>query len=194
MLAAVLPELAFSPDRKRWTREEAQKISELFPLARYELIQGELIDKMGQNPPHALVIAILTELLSRAFPGRVRIQSSIGLPEPDCHYSEPEPDVVLLRRNVREFSDRHPGPDDIALLIEVADSTLDTDRSVKSRLYARAGIAEYWIIDIPNRRTFVCRRPAGDEYLSVEILASGEPLEPLAGGPDHPLTLDSLLP
>jgi len=162
--------------RKLWTREEAARLAELFPLERYELIEGDLINKMGQNPPHALVIALLTTLLAKSFPDRVRIQSSITLPDPDGKYSEPEPDVVLLHKDVREFAERHPGPEDIALLIEVSDATVETDRTVKYRLYARAGIAEYWIIDIPRRRTVVCRRPSGDEYCSVQIFGADETL------------------
>ena len=180
------------PDhRKLWTREEAARLTELFPGERYELIEGELINKMGQRPPHAYIIAALTTLLAAAFPRRVRIQSSIALPDPDGRYSEPEPDAVLLHREDREFFARHPGPADIALLIEVADTSFAIDRSVKYRLYARAGIAEYWIIDIPNQRAIVCRRPEGEEYKSVTISAMDEKISPLAA-PGFLLSLDSL--
>src|SRR5689334_21841549 len=98
-----------------WTRSEMLKLAEVFPEQRFELIEGDLINKMGQNPPHAYVIARLNEILSRAFPGMVRIQSAITLPEPEGIRSEPEPDVVLLHRNSSEFYHRHPGPNDIAL-------------------------------------------------------------------------------
>ena len=134
----------------------------LAPGKRYELIEGELIDKMGQKPPHAYVITVLTKLLGAAFSGRVRIQSSINLPDPDGQYSEPEPDLVVLHNEDKEFFSRHPGPADIAVLIEVADTTFATDRSIKYRLYARAGISEYWIIDIPRQRAVVCRHPEGE--------------------------------
>jgi Uma2 family endonuclease len=177
---------------KRWTREEAAKLTELFPDKRYELIEGELINKMGQKPPHAYVIAVLTKLLGSAFPGRIRVQSSISLPDPDGQYSEPEPDVVLLHRESPEFFKRHPGPQDIALLIEVADTSLASDRSVKYRLYARAGITEYWIIDIETRRTIVCRYPAADEYKSVTIVEAAETVSLLVA-PDFALSLEHLL-
>jgi Uma2 family endonuclease len=176
--------------RKLWTRDEAAKLTALFPHERYELIEGELISKMGQNPPHALVIAVLNEILSKAFSGRVRIQSSISLPGPDGIYSEPEPDVVLLHGNVRQFSDKHPGPADIALLIEVSDTTFDLDRSVKYRLYARTGIAEYWIVDVSRRRTVVCKRPSGEEYNLVQIVSANEDLLVQ----DQSFALESLLP
>jgi Uma2 family endonuclease len=124
-------------------------------------------------------------------PGRIRIQSSINLPDPDGLYSEPEPDLVLLHKEDREFFSRHPGPADIALLIEVADTTFATDRSIKYRLYARAGIAEYWIIDIPRQRAVVCRYPEGDEYKSVTIFSATEEISPLAA-PGFALSLQSL--
>lgn len=179
MAAATTLETTVHPKRKLWTREEAEKLTELFPGERYELIEGELIDKMGQKPPHAYVISVLIAMLSAAFPGCVRSQSSITLPDPDGRYSEPEPDVLVTNKQAEEFMSRHPGPEDIALLIEVADTTFASDRTVKYRLYARTGIAEYWIIDIRNRRTVVCRRPSGDEYNSVTIFDASEEVTPL---------------
>jgi Uma2 family endonuclease len=178
--------------RKRWTREEAAKLVELFPDKRYELIEGDLINKMGQKPPHVYVIKLLHGALATVFgSGRVQSQSSIRLPDPDGQYSEPEPDVVLLHRESPEFFDRLAGPKDIALLIEVADTSFTFDRSVKYRLYARADIAEYWIIDITNRRTVVCRHPAGDEYKSVTIVDASEEITPLAA-PDFMFSLEHL--
>jgi Uma2 family endonuclease len=162
---------ALLDQRKVWTREDAALLSELFPHERLELIEGDLITKMGQKPPHAYVVALLTQLLVAAFPERVRVQLAISVPDP---YSEPEPDLAVLQGTIREFMDRHPGPSDIALVIEVADTSLALDRNIKYRLYARAGIAEYWIIDIAGRRAIVCRRPDGDEYRSVVIYEGAE--------------------
>jgi Uma2 family endonuclease len=159
--------------RRLWTVEESYRLAELFPGERYELIEGDIISKMGQKPPHASLVAMLHQLLSAAFPGMVRSQSAIRLPEPEGQYSEPEPDIALLTRDIREFGDRHPGPEDIALLIEISDTTFRMDREVKYRLYARAGIPEYWLADIQQRRTFVCSDPAGDEYTSVTIVDAG---------------------
>jgi Uma2 family endonuclease len=193
MDTAILPELALDPRRKRWTREEAERLSELFPLERYELIAGELINTMGQNPLHAVLVAVLMDLFLKVFPGCVRVRSSIALPDPDGRYSEPEPDLAVLHADVREFGDRHPGPEDIALLVEVADTTLRTDRDVKGRLYARAAITEYWILDVQRRQTLVCRQPAGDQYENVEIVSWAEPLTPLIGWPGEPLRIESAL-
>jgi Uma2 family endonuclease len=157
--------------RRVWTCEAASRVTEFFPDERLELIEGDLIDKTGQKPPHVYAIMVLNRLLSEAFPGRVRVQSSISVPDP---YSEPEPDLVVVSGRAEDFAERHPSPADISLVIEVADTSLTLDRTVKSRVYARAGIAEYWIVDIPGRRTIVCRRPDGDEYRAVEIYAEAE--------------------
>src|SRR5947209_13685712 len=178
MQAVETSERATGIRRKLWTRNEAAKLADMFPGERYELIEGELINKMGQKPPHAYVIAVLTKILGAAFSGRIRIQSSITLPDPDGQYSEPEPDIVLLYSADPQFFTRHPGPDDIALLIEVADATFAFDRSTKYRLYARARIQEYWIIDIPNRRAVMCRSPQGDDYRSVTIFNEQDTIAP----------------
>jgi Uma2 family endonuclease len=155
--------------RKVWTREDAAKLSDMFPGQRYELIEGDLINKMGQKPPHAYVIAVLTSILSLAFPHRVRIQSPIVLPEPEGVWSEPEPDVVLLRKDCSEFFHYHPNPQEITLLIEVSDTTFQIDRETKARLYSRCAIELYWIVDIQLRRILIFGTPGVEEYKSVTI-------------------------
>jgi Uma2 family endonuclease len=122
----------------------------------------------------------LDDLFHGAFRRRVRVQMAITLPEPDGKYTQPEPDLVLLHRDDAELSSRHPGTEDIALVIEVSDTTLRLDRTTKYRLYARAGIQEYWIVDIPQKRVFVCRDPHGDEYHSVRIFSADETISPSA--------------
>jgi Uma2 family endonuclease len=156
-------------ERKLWTRDEVARLSEIFPDQRYELIEGELIDKMGQNPPHAYVITMLNAILTNAFPGKVRVQSTITLPDPEGVRSEPLPDIAVVRKESSDYFYRHPGPQDIALLIEVADTSLQIDRVIKARLYARCGIELYWVVDIPGRRIIVYRNPGPDEYNSVTI-------------------------
>src|SRR5207248_2403399 len=113
-----------APQRKVWTRDEAARLTEILPGQRYELIEGELINKMGQKPPHAFLLALLNTVLSQNFPGRVRVQLPIALPDPEGITSEPEPDVLVLKNSSPEFMRRHPGPHDIALLIEVSDTTI----------------------------------------------------------------------
>jgi Uma2 family endonuclease len=160
--------------RKMWTREEAARLKDLFPDQRLELIEGDLINKMGQKPPHAYVLMVLTQVFSQAFPGRVRVQSAITLPDPEGIRSEPEPDVVILHQASADFFHRHPGPPDIALLIEVSDTSLSMDRETKARLYARCGIEMYWIVDIQRRRVLVLLHPSGEEYNSITTYEGNE--------------------
>lgn len=195
MATAILPELALDPRRKRWTVEEAYRIQEMLPdllPGRWELIEGELIDKMGQKPPHAWVITRLNVFLTQQFADRVRIQLPLSLPDPDRR-SEPEPDIVVLHSDARQFFDRHPGPGDVALLIEVADTTREVDLNIKSALYARYGVGEYWVIDIPQRCVVVHRGPSVDIYTSVEEIPCNKEVAAVFARFDAPLTLDTLL-
>jgi Uma2 family endonuclease len=143
---------------KRWTRAEFAKLDELFPDQLCELIEGHLINKMGQSPPHAHVIQLLTTILSVAFPYQVRIQSPITLPDPEGFRSEPQPDAVVLNKSFREIPG-HPRPEDIALIIEVSDTTLALDLTTKARLYSRCGIPEYWVVDVLQQQVMVFREP-----------------------------------
>jgi Uma2 family endonuclease len=194
MSVAILPELALSPNRMRWTREQTKKMADCGLIeGRYELIEGELISKMGQNPAHSYVIKQLNRILAQLFDGdRVQIQSPIRIPGPAGDFSEPEPDVVLLRRGGPEFLSRHPEPADIALLIEISDTSLAIDRGAKYQLYSRAGITEYWILDIKKGHAIVCRHPEDGIYRSEEILEASDQLTAL-DAPGLSLTLDSLL-
>jgi Uma2 family endonuclease len=177
--------------RRRFTVEQAYRIAELlFPGERWELIEGDIISKMGQKPPHAVLVGMLTGLLSKLFPDRVRIQLPLSLND---DYTEPEPDVVLLNKNMLEFARHHPGPADVALLIEISDTSLDTDTKIKKRLYARAGISEYWIMDIPHRCIRVCREPEGDEYKLVRIFSETEEVSS-PSAPGVSVCLKNLLP
>lgn len=110
-----------------------------------ELLDGIVVLKMTQHPPHATCVEYTTEALRAVLPAewRLRDQKPIRL-----RTSEPEPDVVVVRGPLSRYERRHPGPADVALVIEVADSSLDEDRSDKGRLYAQAGIACYWIVNL----------------------------------------------
>ena len=169
-----------SVERKLWTRDEYATLVEAFPEQRFELIEGELNDKMGQKPSHARVTAILNELLTTRYPGKTRIQAPITLPEPEGIRSEPEPDVVLLNKHVRSVPG-HPTPDDIELLIEVADTSLQMDSHLKARLYARCRIREYWIVDVQRRRLLTFSVPAGEEYRASRIYTADEDVVSASG-------------
>jgi Uma2 family endonuclease len=110
-----------------------------------ELLAGWLVYKMPKNPPHRIATRLAQQALEPVVPDGwyVDAQEPITLND-----SEPEPDVMIVRGETRDYRDRHPGPEDVALIVEVADSTLERDRGVKRMVYARAGIPVYWIINV----------------------------------------------
>ena len=184
------------PPRKRWTRSECESLEAagLLNTQRLERIEGELIDKMSKKRPHANAQSELHIWLGQIF-GVRRIQSEVSMdlrPE-DNPTNEPVPDLVVLARPLHEYRSANPGPADLLLVVEVADSTLRFDRSVKARLYARAGIVEYWVYDVNGQRLIVHREPRDGEYRSIQAYGKDESVAPLAA-PDSPCRIADLLP
>ena len=145
---------------------------------RLELIWGELRSMNPIGSPHASAIDWLTEWSLFAMPRgtfRVRIQNPVAFIEQD---SEPEPDVVWAKP--RDYGPGHPTADDVFLLIEVAESSLDFDRGEKAHLYAAAGILDYWIVNLVDRTVDVYRDPQGGQYGNVQSFGPTSILAPLA--------------
>jgi hypothetical protein len=143
----------------RFSVEQYEKMIETGVLTsedRVELIEGIVIQKMTQHPPHATAIDYTADVLRPLLPGgwRLREQKPIKLSD-----SEPEPDIVLVRGPLHLYERRHPRPADITLVIEVADTTLETDRRDKGRAYARARIQCYWIINLSEHQVEVYTEP-----------------------------------
>ena len=111
---------------------------------RYELIDGEILEKMAKNPPHIIALMLLAAWLEGIF-GRyfVRTQDPVVVPVPDEVSTEPEPDFAVTRAPTTAYAADNPGADDILLVGEVSDSTLNYDLHVKANLYGVAGIPEY---------------------------------------------------
>lgn len=183
------------PNRLRWTRQQCEAIQDAGILTgRYELIDGEIISKMGQKPPHAYVVSALFTWLIRLFGVEfVRIQSTIDLSASSPDYDEPEPDAAVSAQPYTHYADRHPGPKDLLLLAEVSDTTLRFDLNTKASLYARAGIREYWVVDIGGRRILVHRQPLPEGYGEVLAYSVEEAVATLAR-PDAPVRVSELLP
>jgi Uma2 family endonuclease len=123
-----------------------------------ELLDGWLVSKIPKNPPHRVVTRLIRQALERLVPAAWYVDTQEPITTAD---SEPEPDVVVVRGETRQYVDRHPGPEDVGLVVEVADTTLQRDRTSKKRLYARAGIPVYWIVNLPERRCEVYSAPSG---------------------------------
>ena len=183
------------PNRIRWTRTQCEAIRDAGVLTgRYELIDGEIISKMGQNPPHRIALVILREWLTAGFGGmHVQVQSSIEVDAADPMHNEPEPDAAVTAEPATAYPDGHPGPADLLLVVEVSDTTLRFDRITKALLYARAGIHDYWVLDLVGRQLFVHRQLAADGYMEVIAYAAGERAAPLAR-PEVAVLVAELLP
>jgi Uma2 family endonuclease len=123
-----------------------------------ELLEGWLVAKMPKNPLHRAVTRLLRQVLERLVPAEWYVDSQEPITTDD---SEPEPDVVVVRGETRHYLDRHPGPHDAGLVIEVADTTLQRDRGFKKRLYARASIPVYWIVNLSDNQCEVYTEPSG---------------------------------
>ena len=157
---------------------------------RVELIDGEIIDMPPIGQDHAGTVNRLAEALIQAFAGRaiVSTQNPIRLDD----LSEPQPDFAVLRRRADFYTTgERPGSDDVLLLIEVADSSLRFDRTVKLPLYARAGIPEVWIVDLRRRVVDVHRAPGDGRYDDIVTKQMGDTLSP-ALAPEVRLTLDQV--
>jgi len=156
---------------------------------RVELLEGQIIEMSPQLPPHASTTQRVARYLDRLLEtvAYVRMQLPITL-QPN---SEPEPDIAVVRIDPKEYADRHPSPDDIFLIIEVADSTLLSDRQYKALIYAKANIQDYWILDVNTDQIYQFREPEATGYKQKSILSKNSPLVPLAF-PTMPIVPDRL--
>lgn len=163
---------------RMFTLAEYHKLIELGVLTEndpVELIDGCLVEKMPHDPVHDGTIQLVSRAVLRlAPPGWCgRIQSSATLPP-----SEPEPDFVLARGDERSYLRRHPGPGDIGLVAEVSNSSLEYDREDKTRVYARAGLPTYWVINVVDNQVEVHERPSGPvpdpRYAAVTTYKPGD--------------------
>lgn len=123
-----------------------------------EFLEGVLVPTMTRNPPDRIALAHLRDLLVKLAGTAWHVESQEAI---TLDTSEPEPDIAVVRGQVDDYPDRHPGPADVALVVEVSDSTLSTDRDLKKRIYSRAGIVEYWIVNRVDRQIEVYSEPTG---------------------------------
>ena len=155
-----------------------------------ELLGGAIVCMAPIGIPHANVVSFLLNWFARRLPEafHVRVQDPIRIPPK----AEPEPDLVIVRGPIGTYARAHPGPADVLLAIEVADTSLAHDRDVKGPLYAAAGIPDYWLLDLVGEQMLVHREPKRGSYTKVETLRCSDTLAPLAF-PDLVLPLAELL-
>jgi Uma2 family endonuclease len=183
---------------RRWRRGEYERLVDLgvFVGERLELLDGVLVVREPQGSPHAAIVMQVGHVLAAAFGAgwHPRLQAPLALGD----HSEPEPDVAVVAGAARDYVAAHPST--AALVVEVADSSLRLDRRFKAAIYARAGLPEYWIVNLVDRVLEVHREPqpptdAADDwsYRSVDILRPPLHVTPLAA-PSARILIADLLP
>lgn len=180
--------------RRLFTADEYQRMGQVGILSendRVELIEGEIVTKVTIGARHNASVdrAVRALVIGAGDRAIVRVQGSFRL----SAYSEPEPDLVLLRPQADFYASRLPGPEDVFLIVEIADSSIDYDRSVKARIYAEYGIREYWLADLTHNALTCYSEPRGGTYQNVQQYERGQTLVP-ALLPECPIAVDVFLP
>ncbi len=185
----------FTPRPLRWTVADFHRVGAtgVFDNRRPVLIRGVLLEQGTMNPPHAIAVELTAEVLRTAFGigwrTRVQLPLVLGLD------TDPMPDLAMVAGNPRD-SATHPTT--AALVVEVSDTTLALDLTEKAELYATAGIADYWVLDLEGRRLLAFRDPGpipdgGQAYRTHQTLGPGDSVAPLAA-PQAVIRVADLLP
>ncbi|MFN3476612.1 MAG: Uma2 family endonuclease [Candidatus Methylomirabilales bacterium] len=185
--------MAVRLQKRLFTVAEYHKMAEAGILReddRVELLEGEIMAMAPIGDRHAGTVDFLTDFFFRHLGTRVqvRVQSPIRLGE----HSEPQPDLALLKRRPDFYRSQHPGPEDVLLVVEVAETSTDYDRDLKLPLYARSGIPEVWLVDLAGELIEVYRQPSPQGYQEVQWVLRGQPLSSQAF-PDLELAVDDVL-
>jgi Uma2 family endonuclease len=173
------------PTTRRFSRDEYQQMADLrfFRGQRVELMDGKIIQKSPQRSVHSVAITLVERALQRAFGELfvVRVQMPFDIDDT----FEPAPDVAVVRGQPRDYKSRHPSSAE--LIVEVSDDSLAYDRGEKASAYARAHVADYWVLNLPRRVVEVRRNPMalpgsayGWDYSQVTLLREDENIRPLA--------------
>lgn len=197
MVATAERPLVHEPQALRWTKAEYYRMGEagLFEGKRVELIDGEIIEMQPVGVRHVRAVNLASRALARIFGDAFTV--SVQNPFDIGDNREPQPDLAVIAGDPRVL-EAHPTA--AALLVEVADSTLFYDRGHKASLYARAGIGDYWIVNLVDNVLEIRRRPApmpeqpfGFGYADINLRRAGDTVAPLAA-PQIPVAVADLLP
>ena len=187
------PTLWTSPDIDRLTVDEYERMAGTLDDPRVELLDGSVVRKMTQKPPHVWTVEATNDSLSPLLPPGWFIREEKPMRIPD--FNEPEPDLSVIRGSRNDYLARHPEPKDVALLVEVADSSLERDRGQKCLAYAKGGIAVYWIVNLVDRHVEVYTNPAPEGYQSRVDFKVGEEIPVIIEGFEvGRIVVDDILP
>ncbi len=161
--------------------EEYHKMGESGIIAadeEVELIEGQVITKPMKGTTHSALNKYLEKLLENRLQDAalVRVQDPVRLDS----YSEPEPDIAVVLSDPFYYVSHHPTPPEIYLIVEIADTTLKRDTEFKANVYAKAGINDYWVLDLTNRKLYVFREPTTTGYQNQQILSDDATISPVA--------------
>ena len=191
---AAAPASVLFPEKRKFTVAEYYRMTELGILQhteRLELIDGEIIVMAAIGVPHAIGVNRVNQAFAEVARNRftVSVQNPVHLDD----YSEPQPDIAIVRLRTDSELTSHPGPADVLVVMEVSDSTLDFDREVKSKRYAAAGIPEMWVMNLPGDCIDRLDQPGPAGYARHTVFRRGEQISP-AALPDLELAVEDLLP
>lgn len=177
-----------------WTVEEYHQMTEagiFHPEERVELISGQIIKMSAKGTAHTSAIRRTARILRNCLENQADVytQDPIKLD----NSSEPEPDIAVVKIDPLDYADHHPTPSQVYLIIEVADSSLKYDREIKSKLYAQSGIADYWVLDVIDRKLHMFREPSPEGYQSEVVLSQEASISPLQF-PRLVIALQDILP
>ena len=179
---------------RKWTVKEYHKLGEMgffHPEERVELLSGNIIKMSAKGTAHTSATrrtaSVLRDLLGNQ--AAIYTQDPIALDD----NSEPEPDIAVVRIDPFDYATHHPTPSEVYLIIEVADSSLTFDREIKAKIYARSGIADYWVLNVGDRQLHVFREPTENGYQSEVILGETASISPIEF-PAFNIAIQAMLP
>ena len=183
--------MTIAPNSTKWSIDDYHRMIDAGILddKRVELLNGEIIDMTPEGIPHSSSSDEAAEYLRGRLAGRAKVREAKPVTLPN--QSEPQPDIAIVELPVERYRSHHPYPENIYLLIEYSYSSLAIDTEVKRRIYATAGIREYWIVNLKAMKLILYRDPVDGDYQSISTLTSGE-IEWLAF-PGTAIAVDQLL-
>ena len=161
------------------------------PEERVELIAGQIIRMSAKGTAHTAAVRRTANVLRNLLFNQAEVYTQDPIQLND--FSEPEPDVAVVRLDPLDYADHHPTPSEVYLIIEVADSSFKYDRETKAKVYAKSGIADYWVLDVIDRKLHVFREPTQEGYQTEVIFSEEARVSPLQF-PDVAITLQDMLP
>ncbi|MDP8933287.1 MAG: Uma2 family endonuclease [Cyanobacteriota bacterium] len=179
---------------RKWTVKEYHKLGEIGifnPEERLELIEGNIIKISAKGTVHASATRRTASLLHNLVGNQAAVYNKSPIALDDN--SEPEPDIAVVRIDPFDYATHHPTPSEVYLIIEVADSSLTFDREIKAKIYARSGIADYWVLNVGDRQLHVFREPAENGYQSEVILGETASISP-SEFPAFNIAIQAMLP